>query len=157
LPAHVAWTLGLGFESYSEEGFNLDTPTPKLGVTWQPLDWVTFRGGAFRSVKRAVAVNQTIEPTQVAGFSQFYDDVNGTSSNEYAVGLDLRLSSRLWAGGEAAQRDSAPPRFVDNDVTVGNREDIWYGGYLYWTPEDRWAVSSGVWHYEFRQHPKDAG
>jgi class 3 adenylate cyclase/CHASE2 domain-containing sensor protein/predicted Zn-dependent protease len=157
LPANATWTVGVGYEHYEEQAFDLSTATPKLGLSWRPLDWVTLRGAAFRSVKRAVTVNQTIEPTQIAGFNQFYDDVNGTSSDQYGLGIDLRLSRRLWATAEVTRRDSAPPLFEGDTAKVGDREDLWYGGALYWTPTDELAMSGGAWGYQFRQLAKDAG
>ena len=42
-------------------------------------------------------VEQTIEPTQVAGFNQFFDGITGTVSKNYGVGLD-RSVHRTTAG-----------------------------------------------------------
>ena len=47
---------------------------PKFGAMWNPFPATTVRAAAFRVLKRRLITNQTLEPTQVAGFNQFYDD-----------------------------------------------------------------------------------
>ena len=51
---------------------------PKFGITWSPFSGTTVRAAAFRVLKRTLIVDQTLEPTQVAGFNQFFDDFDGT-------------------------------------------------------------------------------
>jgi hypothetical protein len=40
----------------------------------------TLRAAAFRVLKRTLITDQTLEPTQVAGFNQFFDDANLTEA-----------------------------------------------------------------------------
>jgi hypothetical protein len=54
-------------------------------------------------------VNQTIEPTPVAGFNQFFDDINGTSSKNYGIGLDAHFTKTLFGGLELMRRDLEIP------------------------------------------------
>jgi hypothetical protein len=65
----------------------------------------TVRAAAFRVLKRTLVTDQTLEPTQVAGFEQFFDDVNGASSWRYGVGIDQKFASDLFVGVEASKRD----------------------------------------------------
>ena len=51
----------------------------KVGFRWNLTDRIQLRGAAFQTVKRALSVDQTIEPTEVAGFNQLFDDINGTN------------------------------------------------------------------------------
>ena len=51
---------------------------PKFGVQWNITDDLVLRGAVFRTVKPALVNNQTLEPTQVAGFNQLFDDPNGS-------------------------------------------------------------------------------
>ena len=46
--------------------------SPKFGLVWSPRPETTIRLAAFSSVKRRLIGNQTIEPTQLAGFNQFF-------------------------------------------------------------------------------------
>ena len=70
---------------------------PKLGVQWNVTDNVRLRAAAFQVVKAALSTNRTIEPTQVAGFNQFFDDDAGTVSRRYGVGSDWKLADNLFS------------------------------------------------------------
>ena len=64
----------------------------------------TVRAAAFRVLKRTLVTDQTLEPTQVAGFNQFYDDVNGATSWRYGLGLDQKFGRDVFAGAEISKR-----------------------------------------------------
>ncbi len=55
--------------------------------------------------KRSALFNQTLEPTQVAGFNQLFDDPTGTKSERWGVGIDHRFSPVLTGGVEISQRN----------------------------------------------------
>ena len=59
---------------------------PKFGITWNPFPSTTVRAAAFRVLKRTLITDQTLEPTQVAGFNQFFDDPNVTEAWRYGAG-----------------------------------------------------------------------
>ncbi|MDJ0740067.1 MAG: hypothetical protein QNJ91_10135, partial [Gammaproteobacteria bacterium] len=88
----ISATLGVAYEDYEDErdGRVTDFPNivffpssdlqrnrvlPKLGLMWQtPIAndvELTARGAYFRTLKRALVGNQTLEPTSVVGFNQF--------------------------------------------------------------------------------------
>ena len=54
---------------------------------------------------RSLVVEQSIEPTQVSGFNQFYDEPNGSRSDNYGAAIDARLSAALYSGLEYMRRD----------------------------------------------------
>ena len=66
-----------------------DRLSPKVGVTWSPLLGTTLRAAAFSAVKRPFIGSQTIEPTQVAGFNQFF-----TGFDRFYGDLDATVSKR---------------------------------------------------------------
>lgn len=86
---------------------------PKFGFIWNLFPETKLRGAVFRQRGIRLDSNQTIEPTQVAGFNQFYDDSNGTDSWRYGVAIDHIFSSNLFGGIEYSQRDLDVPRFSD--------------------------------------------
>ena len=94
----MTWTLGLGYDAYSDDGDDLDLLTPKLGVQWNVTDALRLRAAVARFLRPALVAEQTLQPTQIAGFNQFYDDALGTKSWLYGIGLDVRLTPRLYAG-----------------------------------------------------------
>ena len=76
-PETVTWTVGLSFDSVVDDiAGDADQPNPKFGVIWDVGPQTTIRGAAFRFLQRSLITGQTLEPTQVAGFNQFFDDPN---------------------------------------------------------------------------------
>jgi Flp pilus assembly protein TadD len=126
---------------------------PKLGVSWDVLPDTTLRAAWFTSLKRPLVGDpsfrsgQTIEPTQVAGFDQFYDDLNGTKTQRWGVGIDQKVSHALYSsdmlllGAEWSQRQlDVPISMAGTRLDLGWRER--YGrGYLSWLPTDRLAFN----------------
>jgi tetratricopeptide (TPR) repeat protein/opacity protein-like surface antigen len=125
---------------------------PKLGINWELAPDTTLRAAAFRAVKRNLISNQTIEPTQVAGFNQFYDDATGTVEKRYGIGLDHDFSTNLSAGVEYSQRDLEVPYRVANYEEV-DWEERFGRAYLYWTPHDRLAASA---EYQYERFSRDS-
>jgi hypothetical protein len=103
-------------------------------------------------LKRTLITNQTLEPTQVAGFNQFYDDENGTESWRYGIAVDQRFSKSIYGGAEFSHRDLDVP-FVDTTTSVISllRKVDWNEnigrGYVYWTPH-KWVALSAEYLYE---------
>ncbi len=142
--------LGLGFDSYhfdrNRSDQNRDQFSPKFGFIWNPTKDLTIRGAAFRTLNRPLAVNQTIEPTQIAGFNQFYDAVNGTTSWQYSAGLDYQYKNSLFFGGETNWRVKANQP-VNRNTFGENRNESRHLSYLYWTPMD-WLALRAEYKYE---------
>ncbi len=150
LPERVIWTVGLGYESTDDPSAKLNEFNPKLGVQWAINDFLSLRAAAFKTVKRANSVEQTIEPTQIAGFNQLNDYFNMTVSKNYGVGLDVRFSKTLFGGLEALSQDNDVP-FGTLDVPefyeIQKNHNNFYSAYLYWMPSREWALSA-KWLYE---------
>jgi hypothetical protein len=96
----------------------------------------------FETLKRALVTDQTIEPTQLAGFTQFFDDLDGTKSRSYGIGLDTQWQERLYAGIEWQHRDldRPTPETNGNIASVTVREDMIYS-YLYAAMDPNIALS----------------
>ncbi|NWG03182.1 MAG: TonB-dependent receptor [Syntrophaceae bacterium] len=150
-PKNVTVTVG-GSADFLEGGdkdkkqFN-----PKFGITWNPFPGTTLRGGVFRTLKRTLITNQTLEPTQVAGFNQFFDDWNATKSWRYGIALDQKFSKSIYGGAEFSLREL---EFPYTDYSLGFpvvKEEEWKEriarGYLYWTPH-KWFGLSAEYLYE---------
>ena len=131
-------------DEYEEQGFSVSSFNPKLGLQWQVSNDLRVRFAAFQSVKPALISNRTIEPTQVAGFNQFFDDANGTKSLMYGGGLDARLTDRVYGGLDIASRDQDEQLFFENEWHKTDRDEDQYRAYLFWTPGREWAVSSEI-------------
>jgi ferric-dicitrate binding protein FerR (iron transport regulator) len=141
LPSSVTWTLGLSYDDYDEQDFEEKSLNPKFGVQWNVTDSLTLRGAAFKVMKPALVNNRTLEPTQVAGFNQLFDDINATKSWRYGAGIDWRITQDLAVGAEATWREMDEPVFTGSNANLEDRDEQHHRAYLYWTPIDEVAVS----------------
>jgi tetratricopeptide (TPR) repeat protein len=131
---------------------------PKVGLTWNPIPSTTLRAAAFRTLQRpgiSPHTDPTLEPTQVAGFNQFFDGFEGDREWRYGFAVDQKFPHNIYAGGELSGRDlevainvvSGPLRIVihrDWEEYVGR-------GYLYWTPHASLALSAEYLYERFER------
>jgi hypothetical protein len=148
--ARIALTLGLSYDDLTDRTVNRTTSTtneinkqiynPKLGINWQVNQSTTLRLAGFRTLNRPFVGRQTLEPTQIAGFNQFFDDLNGTESERYGIGLDHSFGKTLFAGIEFSTRK------LDVPILIGNREvtqdEDLHRVYVNWTPNRKVAFSA---------------
>lgn len=118
---------------------------PKLGLQWNITDSIRLRAAWLNTTKLPLIAQQTLEPTQVAGFNQFYDDINGTRSRRTGIGLDVHPANKWYTGIEISERKLKVP-YETTDATglpiekLQHQTEWLYRGYLYWIPDIRWAV-----------------
>ncbi|WP_312914414.1 hypothetical protein, partial [Candidatus Competibacter phosphatis] len=98
--------MGLSYQSDDNPILNRNELNPKLGVQWTINDYLSLRAAAFQTVKRTPLIEQTIEPTQVTGFNQFFDDAYMTLSKNYGLGLNVRFNNQLVGGTGSGQTGS---------------------------------------------------
>ena len=142
-PENFILTLGVSYDDFEKEGLKFNKVNPKVGIQWNITDSIQLSSTYFQTVKRTLVANQTIEPTQVSGFNQFFDDANGTETTRYGVALDTSVTNNLHGGIKFSWRDLKVP-ITNNDTDKVERFDRWeqlYRGYLYWTPYRKWALS----------------
>ncbi len=161
-PEGVVWTLGVSGDFF-ESDFEKDQLNPKIGVTWNPFPSTTLRAAAFRALKRTLISNQTVEPTQVAGFTQFFGETEaeGTSSWRYGLGADQKITPTLFAGAEISQREMDFPFTVlagggtgEEEVEFADWRENVARFYLYWTPHP-WLALTGEYLFERFDRPPD--
>jgi outer membrane receptor protein involved in Fe transport len=122
-----------------------DQFNPKVGVIWNPFPNTTIRGAVFRTYKRILLTDQTLEPTQVAGFNQFFDEFVATDAWRWGVAIDQKLLSSLFAGAEFANRWFDYPFLIprqDGSIELTERggEEWTVSAYGFWTPLSRIAL-----------------
>lgn len=148
-PKSVTFTLGGSADFFEGVRLNkdMDQFNPKFGVTWSPVSGTTVRAAAFRTLKRTLIALQTLEPTQVAGFNQFFDDFETTDAWRYGIAADQKFTHSVYGGAEYSVRDMEVP-FQSGGLTgeVDWKERM-ARAYLYWTPND-WLALSGEYGYE---------
>ncbi|MDX1488614.1 MAG: TonB-dependent receptor, partial [Acidiferrobacterales bacterium] len=142
-PSLVA-TFGIAYTNFEDRFGDLKRWSPKFGVQWDLTDTIRLRGAYSKVVKPVLASNRLLEPTQVAGFNQFFDDGNATRSARFGVGADWRVLPDLYAGAEVTRRE-VEHRNIDltvNRAVFENRDEYTHSAYVYWTPTERIAVSA---------------
>ena len=148
-------TLGASVDYFSSTFDDTQQVNPKVGVAWNPAVSTTVRAAAFRVLKRSLVSSQTLEPTQVAGFAQFFDDVSATDSWRYGIGLDQKFGGRLLAGLELTQRDLEVPIVSGSTISrFEPQQELAHRLYVYWTPVDRIALGA---EYSFEELTRDRG
>ena len=156
---NVTFTVGASGDFYDQDetqgGGNRDQDenqfNPKFGITYNPHPSTTLRGAVFRTLKRVLISDQTVEPTQVAGFNQFFDDINATKAWNYGLALDQKFPKNIYGGLEGTYRDLKVPFFAQTGAQYDLSQTKWdeYMGraYLYWTPRD-WLALRAEYQYE---------
>jgi hypothetical protein len=89
---------------------------PKVGLLWSPSDALTVRAAAYRVMKRRLVSEQGLEPTQVVGFNQYFDDENGDDrARRSGRGgcTALASGSHRWRGRRARSPRAADQRRND--------------------------------------------
>lgn len=134
-------SVGVSYDNFQLGSKEKSQFNPKLGLIWNPVPDTTLRFAAFRTLKRALLSDQTLEPTQVAGFAQFFDDLNATDAMRYGAALDQRFGKAVWGGVELSHRDLELITDFLNNVEEEARENL-ARFYLYWVINPHWVFGT---------------
>ena len=153
LPRSLSVQIGASYDDLTSDVGDQSQVNPKLGVIWNPMDRLTLRAAAFQVLKRQISSDQGLEPTQLAGMNQFYDDDNGTESDGGGLAADFRASDSVAVGIEATRRNLKSPFFDEIDGSVefqSRREDV-VSGYLYWLASDKATITFEPRYHDFER------
>jgi len=122
---------------------------PKFGLLYQPNPNTTIRLAAFKWLRPSFANLQTIEPTQVAGFNQLYDDFNQTAGWRYGAAVNQKFTKTLFAGVEGSYRKTDTPttNLVDGTQTANTNEWHQAISYLNYAPHP-WVALRASYQYD---------
>ena len=161
LPHQVTTTIGLSGDLLDSPVKDREELNPKFGITWQPIKSTLLRGAVFKNVQRRLTYSQTVEPTHVAGFNQFFEDNVSTLAWTYGLGLDQTFSQDRFGGIQYFHRDlefpftGFSPEGMPFEAEDDWKEDI-ASAYLYWVPAD-WTSIGVEYYYEKFSHELEAG
>jgi tetratricopeptide (TPR) repeat protein len=152
-PLRLTLQVGLSYDRLrSVDSGDQAKWNPKLGVVWRPTASTTVRAATFRVLRRRINADQGLEPTQVAGFNQYFDDVNGATSRRVAIGVDQQFGQKLRAGVEWSKRDISSPLTNGSAIDFDPWEERSALGYFHWTPT-RWLAASARAAWERYERP----
>jgi tetratricopeptide (TPR) repeat protein len=164
LPWNLHVTLGASVDVLSSSLRDTTQFNPKLGAIWNPVPGTTLRAAGFRALEKPLFSGRSIEPTQVAGFNQLFDDAGlGADSWRYGVAWDQRLPGSAYVGVEASRRDSTVPfGTFDLDTGIAGKATADWKEYLvraygYWAVTDQIALSAEYLYERLERDPENSG
>ncbi|MBS0300136.1 MAG: TonB-dependent receptor [Proteobacteria bacterium] len=138
-------TVGFSYDSYHQTSFStIDGFNPKFGIQWDILNNLRLRMAWIEAIKAPLATYQTIEPIQVAGFNQLFDDLDGTKSRRMGIGLDAHYDSKVFSGFEISARNLSLPISSSNTSSTQKQKEELYSSYLYGILHKNWSAKSEV-------------
>jgi tetratricopeptide (TPR) repeat protein len=159
LPKGFTLTFGLSAAHYSDllQQGTRET-SPKFGLSWSPMNAITLRLAGFKTLKRGLVANQTIEPTQLMGFNQFFDDISGTIARVWAGSVGMRFGENVSGGVRTMRRYLRVPGLVltRDEIFFEHQQEDSTSIYLYWTPTRSWALRVEHESDRFRFRPAPA-
>ena len=134
LSSNATMTLGGSGDRFDGLPKDKEQFNPKFGLTWKMSPSTTLRIASFRVLKRPLVSNQTIEPTEVAGFQQFFDDDNGADSMRKGIALERQFSHSLFGGVELSKRKIIIPftTLIPDEEPEVHVDERLNRIYLYW-------------------------
>jgi tetratricopeptide (TPR) repeat protein len=160
LPHDVTLTVGASGDAFDDGSIDRKQFNPKLGVEWDATTDTTVRAAAFRTLQRLTTISpQTIEPTQVAGFNQLYDGLDGEQAWRYGLALDHTFSNSLFGGAEFSYRDLKVPvaQITTGELDKADWNEQLARAYLYWAPHPQLALNTEYQYERFDRSGEATG
>ncbi|WP_374487555.1 FecR domain-containing protein [Zoogloea sp.] len=111
------WDIHAGLDYVHLESTDLNTSVQsermlgKFGVVGKPAEGVTVRAAFMQGVSGSSLDQESLLPTEFAGFNQSFDDPSGTRWHQGGAGIAFKTQSGLRAGLEGTRRSLAVPDF----------------------------------------------
>jgi len=150
-------TVGTSYDSYQERGHSIDGFNPKLGLQWNLARQIRLRMAWIETIKSPLTTQQTIEPTQVAGFTQLFDDLNGTKSRRMGIGLDAHYENKVFGGFEISNRNLSVPDITLPSIRFEDQKESLYRTYIYGLLHKNWTAKSEMQFEKFSRAETTAG
>jgi len=105
---------------------------------------ITLKMVYFSTLKRPLLNDQTLEPTNIFGINQFYDEGNGTTADNIAIGVNSNFEKNIQFGIEYIKRDlNIPISRSGTQVEEGQKESIGKI-YLNWLPINTLSINFAI-------------
>jgi len=137
-PANIKWTIGVSYTGLRDVGpavNSTNTVNPKFGMAWQLTPQTVLRAAYLQNTKNFAFADQSLEPTQLAGFNQLFDDPILSRSTRYGVGIDQDVNHAIKMGAELSQRD------INTSNYIHPWQETRYRAYLLTILNPRWLAN----------------
>lgn len=135
--------------SFRKKQFN-----PKLGLLWDISKASRVRLAAFRTMRGIAVNNQTLSPSQVAGFNQLLDDTLGTKAWRYGAAIDSQLKEKLYAGIELTRR-TATDFVSSSSLPEEDHQELHHEAYLSWASTKYFSLTGRYIYDDFEREYTD--
>lgn len=148
---NLSITFGLSHNAIKDPIYETKQFNPKLGLKWDASSQTQLRLAAFRTLKRPITADQSIEPTQISGFNQFYDDPTAADAKNYGFALEHRTNNKLFTGIELTKRDLEVPYLDTSGINkvLENQTEYSHRVYVYRTLNNTTTISAEYQYEEF--------
>ncbi len=142
---------GFAYDDFRRIDFHTSKLSPKLGVIYELSQNTLLRAASFRSFKRPLFTSQTLEPTQISGFNQFYDDIDATEITINGAALEHTFTDKIHAGITASSRSLSVPTIdtTNNSVTYDKQHEFNRHTYLYWILSNTNIIAADYFYEKF--------
>ncbi len=140
-------TAGLSYDKYEEDQYKTDRFNPKLGLQWNFVNNFRLRAAGFKTTKRALAADRTLEKTSVAGFNQFFDDPNGSKTKFYGAAVDGKVLQKFYLGIDGSRRKLDVP--ISSGLSIDRWQENSYRSYFNWVYDRRWSLGAELKYEKF--------
>ncbi len=147
----ITLIYGITNDDINEIDLGTSQINPKLGYIWNVNNNTQFRLAAFRTLPRTLATNQTLEPTQIAGFNQFFDDLLATDAINYGIATDFKITKNITSGLEGIKRKLKIPLISNATKKIETQSEYFSQLYLHWSKHN---YSSGI-EINYEEYDKD--
>lgn len=144
---NIIITTGISYNDLDDPSFTDDQVNPKLGLRWNISSNTRLQTAAFRTLTRPLTGSQTIEPTQIAGFNQFYSEPAGSDADNYGISIEHSFKNNLQTGIELTKRNINIPSNSGIGVLYEDQSEYMHRMYFYWSPNSVLSISA-VYEYE---------
>ena len=156
IPSMLRVDLGLSVDRVQDGALStsIERTNPKLGFVFKPIPRLSIRAASLRNTRKGAVADQTIEPSNVAGFNQLYDDSLGTASRRNGIAIDYAIDSTTFAGVEGTRRNFNIPQFFTNPQEFFEWREREARAYLYVAPSERVATTIEYIYERITEHPQ---
>ncbi|HEU5180219.1 MAG TPA: tetratricopeptide repeat protein [Candidatus Polarisedimenticolia bacterium] len=110
VPTGLVLPRNSGIGAAEDLDFSETKFSPKAGVSLYLPSKTTLRAAGWYRLAPSLGRVQTLEPTQISGFNQLYEEPGGTHSLSYGFGVDQEFGKRLFGGLSVVRRDLNIPQ-----------------------------------------------
>jgi len=141
---NLALLYGLSNEDHNDtRGYNLNQINPKFGIKYK-INSMNIKLVYFRTLKRSLINSQTLEPTNIFGFNQYYDDITSTDAKNIAIGLQSKITHKSSIGLEFIKRELQVPILSNNLLIQEGQKEHIDRVFFNWLPINEIALNFSI-------------